>query len=59
MDGRCYTLTTCIVYYTSVDRNALIPLLRFVVDLLYNVLCRCAAVEEILTDTACRAVRLR
>ena len=25
------------VYYTSVDRNALTPLLLFIVDLLYNV----------------------
>ena len=27
-----------VVYYTSFDRNALTPLLQFIVDLLYNLL---------------------
>ena len=40
---------------TSVCRNALSPLIRFVVDPLSS----CAAVGKILTDTARRAVRLR
>ena len=40
-------------YYTSVDCNPLTPLLRFVLDLLYNLLLHsCAADDKILTDTA-------
>jgi len=39
------------VYFASVDRNALTPSLRFVVDLLHNLfLYSCAAVDKISTD---------
>jgi len=51
---------TRVVYCTSVDRNAITPSLRFVVDLLYNsLLYSCAAVDKISTATARRAVPLR
>ena len=38
LDGQCYALSAHIVYYTFVDRNAPTSVLRFVVDLLYNLL---------------------
>ena len=51
------------VYYTSVDCNPLTPLLRFVLDLLYNLLldncaayiasCGLSAVAELLVATRC------
>jgi len=48
------------VYYTLVDCNPLIPLLRFVLDLSSTLFLHCyAAVGKILTDIARRAVRLR
>ena len=48
------------VYYTSVVCNSLIPLLRSIMCLLYNLFLNCyAAVSKITTDTSRRAVRLR
>jgi len=44
--------TAHIVYYTSVDRNALIPPLRF----LWIYYTTCSTVDKILTDIALRAV---
>jgi len=53
-DRRC-TLTAHIVYYTTVDRNTLTPLLLYVVDLLYNLTqSNCAAIDKISTDSASR-----
>ena len=43
-DGRCVVA----VYYTSINRNPLTPLLQSVVDLLYNLfLAACAAEIEL------------
>ena len=41
-------------YYTSVSRNDVTPLVRFVLDLITT--CCCAAVDEISTDVARRSV---
>jgi len=47
------------VYYTLVDCNPLTPLLRLVVDLLYELFLNCcAAVVKFLTGTLRRAVHL-
>jgi len=45
------------VYYTLVDCNPVTPLLRFVLDSLYNLFLHCCAAVS--TDTSRRAVRLR
>ena len=45
--------------YTPVDRNALIPLLRFAAGSLCNLFIQFAAVDKISTGVARRAVRLR
>ena len=48
------------VYYTLVDCNPLIPLLRSVLDLSYKLFIHCcAAVGTVLTDTSRRAVHLK
>jgi len=48
------------VYYTLVDCNPLTPLLRFVLDLFYDLLLHClAAVGKILIGTSRHTVRLR
>jgi len=47
------------VHYTLVDCNPLTPLLRFVLNFLYNLFLQfCAAISKISTDTLRRAVRL-
>jgi len=49
---------THIVYYTSVHRNTLTQLLRFAVDLLYNLFLQlCSSWQDISTNFARRAVR--
>jgi len=48
---------TDIVYYPSIDRNALTPLLPSAMDMFQQL--HCAAVGNISTDTARRAVRLQ
>ena len=49
----------CVLHYTSAICNPIIPLLRFVLDLFYNLfLHRCAAVDKILTDTSRRGSRV-
>ena len=60
LDGRARRGWTHKVYYTLVDCNPLTPLLRFVLDLSYQLFLHCcAAVGKTLTDTARRAVPLR
>ena len=54
--------THLLVYYSPVDRNAVTPLLRYIVVLLHDSrICfhSCTTVDKISTDIALRAVRLR